>query len=182
MPRCKNCKELFERKYFNQKFCLLDPCVKAFSDFVKAQIWKKEKAKREKDLQTLPELIKIAQAVFNTFIRLRDKNKDCVSCGGLLIPNPKFSSQYDASHYYNANNHYNLRFNEDNVNASCTRCNQHLHGNLIEYRKRLIKRIGSERLAILDDYSRVLRKFTKEEIRDITSYYKEKIKKIKINQ
>tara|TARA_R110000751_G_scaffold73709_2_gene149102 strand:+ start:21609 stop:22166 length:558 start_codon:yes stop_codon:yes gene_type:complete len=181
MPRCKNCKELFEKKYFNQKFCLSDICTKAFSDWVKEQNWKKEKKKRERDLQTLQELVNLAQIVFNRFIRLRDQKLPCVSCGGKLIPKPKYSAQYDASHYYNANNHWNIRFNEDNVHASCTRCNKDLHGNLIEYRKELIQRIGEDKVNHLDDISRVIRKFTKDEIRELTLKYKDKVKKMKIN-
>lgn len=179
MPRCKNCRELFPKKYFNQKFCLKDECVKAFSEWVKDQNWKKKKRKIQEDLQTLSDLIKLAQIVFNKYIRLRDRNSPCISCGGKLIRNEKYSSQYDASHYYNANNHYFLRFNEDNVHASCTYCNRNLHGNLIEYRKGLISRIGEERLKYLDDNSRRIRKFTKDELRDLIKIYKEKQKKLK---
>lgn len=178
MPRCKNCRELFQKKYFNQKFCLKDECIKVFSEWVKDQNWKKKKSKLKKDLQTLSELIKLAQIVFNRFIRLRDQKYNCISCGGKLIRNEKYSSQYDASHYYNANNHYFLRFNEDNVHASCTYCNRNLHGNLIEYRKGLISRIGEERLKYLDDNSKKIRKFSKAEIILITTIYKEKIKNL----
>ncbi len=181
MPRCKNCKELFKAKYFNQKFCLEDPCIKVFAQYVKDQNWNKEKAKRKKELETIQDLIKKCQTVFNTFIRLRDAQLPCVSCGGKLIPNPKYSAQYDASHYYNANNHWNLRFNEDNVNSSCVRCNRELSGNLIEYRKRLIERIGIHRVEALDENCHLIRKFTRLELRELTEYYKEKVKKIKKN-
>ena len=182
MPRCKNCKELFKAKYFNQKFCLSDQCLKAFAKYVKDQNWKKEKAKRLEKLETLQSLINKCQTQFNKFIRLRDINQPCISCGGKLIRNPKYSAQYDASHYYNANNHWNLRFNEENVHASCTYCNRDLHGNLIEYRKGLINRIGEDKLKKLDHKSRIIRKFTKQEIKDLTELYRNKIKELKKNQ
>ena len=70
MPRCKNCRELFQKKYFNQKFCLKDECIKVFSEWVKDQNWKKKKSKLKKDLQTLSELIKLAQIVFNRFLQV----------------------------------------------------------------------------------------------------------------
>ena len=36
MPRCKNCREKFEAKYFNQKFCLKNECANASIEFKKA--------------------------------------------------------------------------------------------------------------------------------------------------
>ncbi|CAB4215321.1 Bacteriophage lambda NinG, partial [uncultured Caudovirales phage] len=61
----------------------------------------------------------------------------------------------DASHYYSAGKHNNLRFNEDNVWLSCRRCNYYMSGNLIPYRERLIKKIGLERVEKLDELSKV---------------------------
>ena len=30
MPRCKNCKEKFEAKHFNQKYCFKTDCIKVW--------------------------------------------------------------------------------------------------------------------------------------------------------
>jgi hypothetical protein len=43
-----------------------------------------------------------------------------------------------------------MRFLEDNCHGQCVQCNYYKHGNLIPYRIELEKRIGSERLAMLD--------------------------------
>ena len=172
MPRCKNCKEKFERRYFNQKFCLETNCVKAFSEHVKEQNWKKKKAKMQRDLQTLSELLKLAQVVFNRFIRMRDQNQPCISCGKKLREN-----NIDAGHYWSAGGHSNVRFDEDNVHAQCSRpCNKDLHGDLLNYQIGIQRRIGADRLIELNGRAHKGRKYSKDEVRDIIDLYKQKIK------
>ena len=83
-----------------------------------------------------------AQIVFNKWIRTRDAGNSCISC-------PSYNTS-DASHLYSAGKHNHMRFNPDNVHLACKRCNLFLSGNLLEYRKRLIKKIGLERVEKLD--------------------------------
>ena len=90
----------------------------------------------------LPKLLKKAQIVFNRFIRLRDEGRGCVSCGS-------FNTAH-ASHFYAAGSYTGLRFNEENVHLACVKCNTYLAGNLHEYRKRLLLKIGKENLDKLD--------------------------------
>ena len=181
MPRCENCKDKFEPKAFNQKYCMVkDECVLAFTNWFKEQKqknWKKEKAEKKKDLMTLQDWIKIAQSNFNTYIRLRDKslNNPCMSCRKPL------GTKYDAGHFYNANNHWNLRFDERNVHSQCVHCNRHLHGNLLEYRNQLEFYYGVTWLIELEQDAKKTRKFTIEEVKEINDIYKEKIKQLKNN-
>jgi len=91
--------------------------------------------------KTIPQLIKLATKHFNKFIRDRDQGKGCISCGRPFT---------QAGHFYSAGHHSALRFNEKNVNGQCVRCNMYLSGNLNEYRKNLIKRIGGEEVLGLD--------------------------------
>ena len=91
--------------------------------------------------KSISQLKKIAETHFNKFIRLRDKGQSCISC------NNQFNQ---AGHYYSGGHHSALKFNENNVNGQCIRCNYHLHGNLIEYRKRLINKIGIDKVEELD--------------------------------
>jgi hypothetical protein len=61
-----------------------DECVGAFlSDLTKANNtkWRKEKKERSERLKTRSEWMQDLQDVFNTFIRTRDKDKPCISCG-----------------------------------------------------------------------------------------------------
>lgn len=91
---------------------------------------------------SVPDLIKKATTAFNSFIRERDKYSSCISCT---------SKAEQAGHFYSGGHHAALKFNEDNVNGQCLRCNYFLSGNLNEYRKSLIKKIGIERVEKLDE-------------------------------
>ncbi len=167
--RCRNCKEKFEPVRFNQKYCFNKMCVDAWVQEAKVKDWKKTKAKMKAELMTLQDYIKLAQITFNKYIRLRDKGNVCISC-------QKIPKKENAGHFYNANNHYNVRFDENNVHLQCEHCNTFLSGNLINYRENLLKKIGAEEFNVLEGKSKVTRKFTKEELKEIINTYKQKIK------
>ena len=130
------------------------------------QNWKKRKAKIKKELETVQDLVKKAQKLFNTYIRNRDRGRKCISCTNIL------EGKFDAGHFYNANNHWSLRFDLSNVHGQCVACNQHKHGNLLEYRKGLLDRIGEQELLRLEEESTKTRKYTREELREIITNYK----------
>jgi hypothetical protein len=92
--------------------------------------------------KNISQLKALATAKFNHFIRERDREKGCISCGGRV---------QQAGHFYSAGQHPELRYNEDNVQGQCLRCNYFLSGNLNEYRKHLEQRIGVERVKKLDE-------------------------------
>lgn len=114
----------------------------------------------------LPKLLKKAQDVFNKWIRERDKDKPCISCGS-------FNTAH-ASHFYPAGKYTGLRFTPDNCHLSCVKCNTYEAGNLHEYRKRLIDRIGGSRLRELDNQSDLYRfkKWSRTEPEAIIKEYK----------
>jgi hypothetical protein len=170
--KCKNCKEKFEPIRFNQKYCLESECVRVWVESEKAKQWKKTKLKMKQDLETIHDFINMTQVVFNRFIRTRDKDENCISCG------KQINGVRHASHYLSAGGHSNVRFHEDNVWVSCYKCNVMLSGNQIEYRKRLIDKIGIERVEWLEEHGLKERRFTKEELREIMLTYKKKIKEI----
>lgn len=172
MPRCKNCKEKFEAKHFNQKYCFNPGCVKAWVETAKAKNWKKEKKELKEQLETVQSLTKKAQTYFNAYIRARDNHKTCVSCDKPL------GSKFDAGHYYSAGGFGSVRFNELNVHGQCVYCNQHLHANLLNYQIGIEQRIGGEALMELHEQAHKVRKYTREELRDIIETYKRKTKEI----
>ena len=170
--RCKNCKEKFEPARFNMKYCLKDECVRVFVEEVKNKTWKQKKQKMQQELETIQDYIKTAQIIFNKYIRLRDKDELCISC-------QKKPLKENAGHFFNANNHWNVRFDERNVHLQCEHCNTYLSGNLIEYQRNLIHKIGIESYHELEAEARKTRKFTKEELKEIMAIYKNKIKELK---
>ena len=91
--------------------------------------------------KTLSQLKATAVRHFHKYIRERDKNLPCISCG-------KYTT-LQAGHFHSAGNHPITRFNEDNVNGQCKKCNYFLSGNLIPYQQELISRIGLDRVEAL---------------------------------
>lgn len=172
MSRCKHCKEKFEPIKFLQKYCLKDECVRVWVESEKVKQWKVKKQKMKQDLETIQDFLNMTQVVFNRFIRERDKHENCISCG------KKINGVRHASHYLSAGGHSNVRFHEDNVWVSCYKCNVMLSGNQVEYRKRLIDKIGVERVEWLEENGATERRYTKEELREIMLTYKNKIKEL----
>ena len=81
---------------------------------------------------------------FNRFIRSRDKEKPCISCGK--------GPAEQAGHYYSTSQcpHPSMRFNAMNVHGQCFYCNYYLEGNRQGYREGLIKRYGEKVIQDLD--------------------------------
>jgi hypothetical protein len=171
--RCKVCKDKFEAKYFLQKTCLDAACILEWKDKVKAKEWKAEKKQLKDKLKTNADHIRELQVIFNKFIRLRDKDKGCISCGTPLI------GKFDAGHYYSAGGNPELRFNEDNVFGQCVYCNQHRHGALLDYTDRLPNRIGLCRFEKLKKLRGVAKKYSIPELIEMKVIYKENIKNLK---
>lgn len=111
------------------------------------------------------------QHVFNKFIRARDVSDPCISCGRF------HGGSYDAGHYRSVGSMPALRFNEDNVHKQCVPCNQHKAGNIVEYRLRLIGKIGPERLAFIEGPHEP-KKYAIEEIKQLIKHYKQKTKEL----
>jgi hypothetical protein len=170
--RCKNCKDKFEPIRFLHKYCLKDECVRAFVAEAKEKQWKQTKTRMKADLKTTSDWLKEAQVVFNKYINLRDKGRPCISCG------KQIKGRVNASHFWNANNHHNVRFDEDNVHSSCINCNQFLSGNLLEYRTRLCSKIGQERFNKLEEKRHVTKKWSKDELELLIKKYKQKTKEL----
>ena len=139
----------------------------------------RKKAKREirqmrENVKSVSQYRRELQKVFNEFIRLRDRNQPCISC------DKKLPAKYDAGHFYSVGAYPNLRFNEDNVHGQCVECNQHRHGNLLEYAPRLTERIGFERASKLMVLRNEPLRLSLEEIKKLTEEYKCKVKTLKL--
>lgn len=182
MKKCKACKKHFEHFNSLAKACSVECAIKiAESDRVKKEARQKSnEIKRVRlKLKALsandrPKALREAQKVVNAYIRLRDKDKPCISCGR------HHQGQYHAGHYRSVGSCPELRFNELNIHKQCMPCNSHLSGNLIEYRKRLIKKIGLDKVELIENYQQD-KKLTIDEIRAIESEFKLKIKELKAN-
>ena len=169
--RCKNCKDQFEPVKFLQKYCFKPECVKVWVETENAKQWTKKKSQMKADLTTLSDYLKLTQQVVNKYIRLRDEGLNCISCD--LPPKKK-----NAGHYYSQGGHSAIRFDEDNIHLQCEHCNTFLSGNLLNYQIGIEKRIGGEKLMQLQAKAHDVKKWTKEELKEIIEIYKKKIKNI----
>jgi hypothetical protein len=97
---------------------------------------------------TLPKLLAKAQKVFNAWIRARDSKEGYFTCIACFRTLP--IDQMNAGHYVPVKGGSALRFNENNVNGECIRCNGFDEFHLIGYRKNLIKKIGLKKVEQLE--------------------------------
>ncbi len=139
---------------------------------------RKELKKRKEALKTKSDWTKEAQKEFNGFIKERDKDYHCISCdrepdGKKLLKR----GAYDAGHYLSIGARSHLRFHEDNCHKQCVYCNRELSGNAVEYRIRLIIRIGLERVEALEN-NYTIKRFTIDELKEIKIGYKERRREI----
>ena len=172
MPRCKNCKEKFEPVRFNAKYCMNEECVRVWVETEKQKQWKAKKTRLKKELMSLQDWLKLAQMTFNKWIRHRDKGLNCISCD-----KPIKDGNCDAGHLWSAGGHSNLRFNEYNVNAQCSRpCNKDKSGDVNNYRIGFVKRYGIEKLNEIDSMAHTTKKWTIQELNEIIETYKRKLK------
>lgn len=169
--KCRSCKELFTPFTSLSAVCSLE-CAIEESKKQKKKRWAKEKREYYDKEKGVQQLAQETQVYFNKFIRKRDEGLNCISC-------QKPPKKKNAGHYFNANNHWAVRFYEDNVHLQCEACNSSLSGNLIEYRKHLINKIGRVRFNVLESMAYDTRNFTKEELKELKEIYKEKIKQLK---
>ena len=171
MKRCKNCKEPFTPiRTTLERYCSKSECMQVFISEAKEKAWKKIKAVKKEELMSLSDHLKITQAIVNKWIRLRDKEELCISCGKHI------NGVEHASHYLSSGGHSNVRFHEDNIWKSCYKCNVMLSGNQLEYRKRLIEKIGADRVEWLEANGSIVKKWTIEELKEIQDFYRKKIK------
>ncbi|RTP45014.1 hypothetical protein EKN37_21075 [Enterobacter hormaechei] len=169
--KCKVCGEYFVPKFHDIRIRWCSPehgailameerekeKVKAAAKRIKEQkeaekAGRKRRQEKRESLKSKSRWDKEAQSAFNRYIRIRDEGKECVSCGNPLLGKSNYltGSAIDASHYRSRGAASHLKFNVFNVHSACTRCNRQLSGNAVEYRIRLIERIGLERVERLE--------------------------------
>ena len=150
---CLECSTKYQPRTMGQKVCSI-PCAIARTKRLNQERLEKEERKanreRKEKIKTRQDYAKEAQAAFNRYIRLRDMHKPCVSCG-----QSPYKGQRHASHYRTRAAAPQLSYNVFNVAASCSQCNNHKSGNVVEYRIELVRRIGEERVQALENSYRM---------------------------
>lgn len=181
--KCKVCKKPFTPQYSTIQATCND--IKCVVDWAKSKQGKKsanqkiraDRRKRKQDLKSKQDLTREAQKEFNRFIRERDHEEPCISCGTYR---PKSGSRgaWDAGHYLTTGARPELRFNEDNCHKQCKQCNSHFSGNVAAYRLRLMEKIGVVRVEQLEG-PHDLPHWTREDLINIKKKYRRKANDLK---
>ena len=165
-------------------FCSMDCVVKHGK---KAAVYTSEKRKRE-TLTKLRDKVKTAsewrveaQTAFNAYVRWRDRDLPCISCdatgshegirwllGRWALPQQRRAAKH-------------LSFNLHNCHKQCHKCNRYLSGNVVEYRHRLIERIGLITVEALE-YNNCTVKHDIKYLRRIKQIFKAKLKQKRNNK
>ena len=183
MPKrkCKGCGERFSKETMIitpvSAYCSYDCLNGSMKGLIKKgrekqeKEFKKETRRLKEESRPISWYKKKAQELFNKFIRLRDKDLPCISCGR------HHQGQYHAGHYRTVGACPELRFDELNCHKQCSVCNNHLSANLLEYRINLIKKIGEDKVNWLEGYHEPKR-YRKEDLVELIKTYKAKIKSL----
>jgi len=158
-------------------FCSIDCVVKHGK---KSAVYTSEKRKREtltklKDkVKTASEWRVEAQTAFNAYVRHRDRDLPCISCDATGI-HKGIGGYWDAGHYRSRGSAKHLSFNLHNCAKQCHRCNRYLSGNVVEYRIKLIKLIGLEKVESLENNNNIVKHDIKY-LRRIKQIFKAKLR------
>lgn len=128
----------------------------------------KIKVPKKTKLVPIPKLLRKAEIVFNCYIRRRDEDEPCISCG-------QHRAFYDAGHFVPVKNSSFLRYHEWNVNKECKGCNCFDEFHHVRYRKNLINKIGLDAVEWLEANERTVKKWTREELFEIIKKYSDGI-------
>lgn len=133
----------------------------------------KHKADKER-IKTKADHARECQQVFNAWVRLRDAGQPCISCDK---PDDG-THQRHASHYRSRGACPELAFEPLNVHASCAQCNTMLSGNVVEFRLRLVRKIGQDAVDWLEGKHEPKR-YTIEQLKEIKAEYRAKVRELK---
>lgn len=177
---CVNCKERFPVEsgtirpvgFFHSIECQIEYGRK---NGAKARIKAKDKEHKQRKRKLKDEdrsfQLKKTQQIFNKYIRLRDNANPCISCG------KHHAGQYHAGHYRSVGSAPELRFDSKNCWKQCAPCNNHLSGNLVNYRINLIARHSVELVDYLEGKHEPKR-YTIADLKELQTKYSQLIKEL----
>jgi hypothetical protein len=157
--KCKVCRQPFAPARQMQSVCgyecslSLAVSKRAKAEKAAAVKERKELRERKEKLKTRQDWLREAQACVNRYVRARDARHGCVSCDRPAT----WDGQWHASHLRSVGAASAVRFHLWNIHKACSICNNHLSGNLGEYRPRLVERIGPHRVDWLYRQNHIVR-------------------------
>lgn len=174
----RTCRQSFTPKAPFEKWCSHECRLKLALDHLntekvqRAKIERKEIRAAKERIKTKADHAREAQQAINEWIRLRDADQPCISCGR------HHQGQYHAGHYRTVGSNPELRFEPLNIHKQCAPCNNHKSGDIVNYRISLIQRIGQEAVDWLEGPHEPKR-YTIEQLQAIKAEYRAKVRELK---
>lgn len=179
--KCRVCRETFTPRKALQVVCspscaLLHAKQKGEKERkALAKIERKAIREAKEKIKPRAAYMKETQSVFNAWVRARDADQPCISCGR------HHQGKYDAGHFRSVGSNPALRFEPLNCHKQCVPCNQHKSGNAIEYRIGLVARIGAEKVAWLEGRHEAKR-YTIDDLKEIKTKYRAMARRLRLAQ
>ncbi len=172
VSRPKECRQCGTRFY------PLRPMQAVCSPICASKLVRAQKKQEREDVKVRKEAIKSkadwareTQTAFNAWVRARDADKPCISCGR------HHTGQFHAGHYLSRGARPELAYEPDNCHKQCAPCNTHLSGNIALYRVNLVKLIGLERVEWLEG-PHPAKHYSVDDLKEIKAKYKRELKKL----
>lgn len=156
---CKSCRQKFTPTRPMQSACSTACAIAIAARKREKQAQQEEARKRRETRQRLDaaksraDWLREAQTAVNRYVRLRDRDKGCVSCDRPAT----WDGQWHASHFRSVGAASAVRFNLWNIHKACSVCNHHLSGNVAGYMPRLIEKVGPEKVEWLQQQNQIVR-------------------------
>lgn len=154
---CLACKKSFTKRASDLRIYPGSLATKKYR-YCSHQCWKNK-------TQTVSSLKKKAWLLFSLYIKNRD-NWTCFTCGKYETGRNMHGGHF-ISRRYNA-----TLFDERNVHAQCASCNMFRNGEPHIYAQKLSRLYGNDWLDQLIEDSKVVKKFTRQELLDLCKKYK----------
>ncbi len=125
--------------------------------------------------KTISKLKKELDTIFSKYIRLRYSSSEravCFTCG-----KTDHWKKMQAGHFM-SRRHTNTRWDENNVQVQCVRCNMFNQGEQYKFGKLLDVRIGDRTSEYLEWKSKQILKLNRVDYEEMIAKYKEKVKKL----
>lgn len=181
--RAKDCTEKF-RPWSSMQSACSPSCALAITREANQKKARRELREAKESIRTKPQWTKLAQSAFNAYVRLRDADQPCISCG---IENPpdRYGGAWDCGHFKTVGAFPELRFEPLNANRQCKSCNGG-SGNFShkartvtdQYRERLVARIGQANVDWLDG-PHAAANYTIDDLKQIIAQYRAEVREMK---
>ena len=158
--RCSNCRKKCSSENILSSslraFCSME-CLMSFTrsekgkKVVKKAIeseYRQKKANVREKHKTRSQWLAEAQSAFNKYVRWRDRDEPCISCGS--FPDDKYGGNFDAGHFRSRGSAPHLSYCLWNVHKQCVKCNRFRSGAVNEYRAALIQKIGKTKVEYIE--------------------------------